>query len=196
MLRQWAAAAGLGYASARSALSTSAAQSEGKDGEPPTGTSGFLGTRLEDERQGPRSRQQHLDGSNQGPEEAAQATDGDEDQHFGRSFVFNAVEGQDPLITLGLYTIGGVFVAWRVKNMLKNVSAAYRARGGSSASSSSSSGSSSSSSSKGGLRSESAAARQHKSEPPHSGRNNANGRKKQQRKSTQRKQPKKGRNDR
>ena len=195
MLRQWAAAAGLGYASARSALSTSAAQSEGKDGEQPTGTSGFLGTRLEDERQGPRSRQQHLDGSNQGPEEAAKATDGDEDQHFGRSFVFNAVEGQDPLITLGLYTIGGVFVAWRVKNMLKNVSAAYRARGGSSASSSSSSGSSSSSS-KGGLRSESAAARQHKSEPSHSGRNNANGRKKQQRKSTQRKQPKKGRNDR
>ena len=188
MLRQWAAAAGLGYASARSALSTSAAQSEGKDGEQPTGTSGFLGTRLEDERQGPRSRQQHLDGSNQGPEEAAKATDGDEDQHFGRSFVFNAVEGQDPLITLGLYTIGGVFVAWRVKNMLKNVSAAYRARGGSSASSSSSS--------KGGPRSESAAARQHKSEPPHSGRNNANGRKKQQRKSTQRKQPKKGRNDR
>ena len=54
------------------------------------------------------------------------------------SFIFTAVDGQHPAVTAGLYMVGAVFIGWRVKNMLKNVSAAYRARGNSSSSSSSS----------------------------------------------------------
>ena len=139
-----ACAAAIGYTvNKRSTASNGAARSEGEEREGgkqkqnTTSSTGFLGTTLKDERASrmpsPPPEHQHPEKQNQNNRQETKKVE--EDSLFTNGFIFNAVDGQDPIITIILYTVGAVFVAWRVKNMLKNVSSAYRARGSNSSSS-------------------------------------------------------------